>query len=135
MNAAEWVAIGLFLLGILTTGIAHLLAQKDKAQEKEISDLRDNLEKQTKILRDELIELRASSATSFNDLYTKHQTDADKLVDLQRELDKNHYPKNETDAKFQKLEETLTTSMKDIYNQLKEINALIISQYKGQIQQ
>lgn len=45
-------------------------------------------------------------------LFKKHDDDAAALVDLQREIDRDHYMKHELDAKFNQLDITMREGMK-----------------------
>lgn len=102
MDAAAWVAVGLFVVSVVVGLISWLLANKDAAQEKAL----------------------AAQAAQIKDLYDKHEADASRLVDLELQLAKNHYPKSEViellnnfksylNERFNQLEVTMTSIRKD----------------------
>lgn len=102
MDAAAWVAIGMGILTIITGIIGYLLSRKDAAQEQEIMKL-----------------------------WEKHDEDARKLAELQREMDRNYYPKTELDVKFDKIEGAISSGLTGVMSELKTLNATFMQHMSG----
>lgn len=77
-----FLQIGLTVFGGIASVVWWLLRQKDEAQAKQIEVQEGNIET----------------------LFRKHDEDAKRLQDLELEIAKNHYLKNELDAKFDRME-------------------------------
>lgn len=54
-------------------------------------------------------------------LFQKHDDDAKRLQDLELEIAKNHYLKNELDAKFDKIENAFRDGMKDMGDKIDKL--------------
>ena len=87
--------IGLIVAAVISA-LGWLLSAKDAAQEKQISAL-----------------------------WTKHDEDAAKLVELQRQVDKDYYVKQELDTKFDRLEAAFTNGMNKLSVQLEQMTKVL----------
>lgn len=91
---------------VITGIIGWLLARKDEQQQKDITIL-----------------------------YQLHKEDSMKLENLQRELDREHYRKQELDTKFDKLDDSIQTGFIGVRADMKEmltvIHNHIASDHKG----
>ena len=76
--------------------IGWLLSNKDAAQERQISAL-----------------------------WEKHDEDAAKLVELQRQVDKDYYVKQELDTKFDRLEAAFTNGMNKLSTQIEQMTNVL----------
>ena len=76
--------------------IGWLLSNKDAAQERQISAL-----------------------------WAKHDEDAAKLVELQRQVDKDYYVKQELDTKFDRLEAAFTNGMNKLSTQIEQMTNVL----------
>jgi len=94
---------------VVVTGVlGWLLARKDEQQQKDITNL-----------------------------YQLHKEDSMKLEALQRELDREHYRKNELDSKFDRLDDSIQAGFQGIRNDVKEMlqtlhNHITAEHTKGQ---
>lgn len=87
--------IGLIVAAAISA-LGWLLSAKDAAQEKQISAL-----------------------------WAKHDEDAAKLVELQRQVDKDYYVKQELDTKFDRLEAAFTNGMNKLSVQLEQMTNVL----------
>ena len=116
MGTSEYVAIGLFMLGVIFSIISWLLQQKDKAQEEKITALaKKHLEDMCQ--RDEKITL----------LFLKHDTDEKALHDLALQIAKNHYERNELDRKFDRLDQTFKEGFTLLGDKLDKMNSALLT--------
>jgi hypothetical protein len=100
MGTAEYVAIGLFILGGLfsiTSWMLKSMVQKQKEEMKEHKDM-------------------------FKDLYDKHVDDSAKLAALELQLARNHYEKGEVTAMFNTFKGYLDEKFAEIKVSIGEIN-------------
>jgi hypothetical protein len=79
----EWIAPT--IIGIIVSVVGYLLAAKDSAQEKQITEL-----------------------------WNKHNEDADRLNGLTSRVDREYYVKHELDARFDKLEQDLKDVFREL---------------------
>lgn len=85
-------AIALFVFGIVFSIIGWLLSNKDKRQGEEIAKL-----------------------------FLLHDEDSKELRRLEREIDKDHYPKSELDIRFDKFDASVKEGFKSLSADIKEL--------------
>lgn len=90
-------------ISIVVTIIGSLLAKKDAAQEKEI------------------VALRTDHGKHISELWEMHNRDAQRLNDFEVRIAREHYVKQELDAKFDKLEIAFRDGFKDLGDKLDQI--------------
>lgn len=100
MGAAEYVAIGLFLVGALFSIVSWVLKLM-------IQKLRDDLKEHKEM---------------FIDLYNKHTEDASKLRDVELQLAKNYHDKGEVTAMFNTFKDYLDEKFAEVKESISEIN-------------
>lgn len=86
MGAAEWSLIAVTAITLLFGVIGYLLQRKDQQQEKEIAVLRTSVKSET------------------DELWTKHNEDAEKLRVLEIAVAANHPDRMELERRFDKLD-------------------------------
>jgi hypothetical protein len=94
-------------VGGVFTVLWYLLRQKDAKQGEEISDIR----KQHK--------------DDIDLLYKLHNKDVEKLAQLELEIAKNHYPKNELDKRFEQLDATIKDGFKSLGEDIKQMTSAL----------
>lgn len=102
----EYSVIAAPTIMLITGIIGWLLSRKDEQQAKEIATL-----------------------------YRLHEEDSAKLEALQREVDREHYRKNELDSKFDKLDVSIKEGFAGLREDMKEMmtsfHAHVSSEHKG----
>lgn len=101
MGVAEWTAVFLAVLTIVASGVGSLLRNKDRQQEKQLTDqstaianlVEKNAAQEGSIKQ--LIDLVKQQADLIKDLYEKHEADDLRLTTLQIEIAKMYAPKQE----------------------------------------
>jgi len=111
MGMAEWVAIGLAVMGIVFGVIGKLLGNKDAAQEKEM----------------------IAQAAQIKLLFEKHDSDVIALNEVKMTLAGKHYERTELDIKFEKLDATIKDGFKVLSADIKEMTVSINDTYKDHI--
>lgn len=90
--------IGLFVVGLVFSVIGWLLKNKDDAQAHQISLL-----------------------------FVKHDADAQALQDLRVQLAREHYQKNELDARFDKLEAAFKAGFNDLGSKFDRLSEALLN--------
>jgi biopolymer transport protein ExbB/TolQ len=98
MGTAEWVAVGLFVMGGIFTVLWYLLQNKDAAQERELAQL-----------------------------WIKHDEDAKSLAELKLSIAEGYSKKHELEARFQKLEESMHQGFKEMSSKLDNISNTMLT--------
>lgn len=98
-----WLEIALFLLGLVFSIIGYFLRQKDAEQGKQIQ--------QTK---DECAARDAKQDAQIALLFSKHDADVSALQELRLQIAKDHYQKEELDARFSRLEAAFQKGFDDL---------------------
>ena len=97
--------IFLAIAGIVASIVGYLLANKDKQQGEEITEMKDRI------------------AT----LFIKHDVDAEALQELRVQIAAKHYERPELDKKFDKLENTVTEGFKHIGERLDKLSEAFVN--------
>jgi hypothetical protein len=106
------------LTGLVIGVIGWLLSNKDKQQAKEIADNRSHHDAA-------LLDLKLQSKNDIDILHRMHKEDAAKLEELQREVDREHYRKQELDGKFDKLDNSIQDGFRGVRADMKEMMNLV----------
>jgi hypothetical protein len=94
-------------LGVVFTVLWYLLRQKDAKQGEEIA------------------EIRRQHKDDIDQLYKLHHKDVEKLAQLELEIAKNHYPKNELDKRFEQLDATIKYGFKSLGDDIREMTSAL----------
>lgn len=97
------IEIGLFLLGSIFSVIGYLLRQKDNEQGKQIQ-----------AVKEESANRDAKQDTQIALLFTKHDADVAALQELRLQIARDHYHKEELDARFTRLEAAFQKGFDDL---------------------
>lgn len=97
------IEIGLFLLGSIFSVIGYLLRQKDNEQGKQIQ-----------AVKEESANRDAKQDTQIALLFTKHDADVAALQELRLQIARDHYQKEELDARFTRLEAAFQKGFDDL---------------------
>ena len=97
------IEIGLFLLGSIFSVIGYLLRQKDNEQGKQIQ-----------AVKEESANRDAKQDTQIALLFTKHDDDVAALQELRVQIARDHYQKEELDARFTRLEAAFQKGFDDL---------------------
>ena len=95
--------LGLFLISIVFSIIGYFLRQKDAEQGKLIEQVRTDCS-----TRD------AKQDSSIALLFSKHDADVSALQDLRLQIARDHYQKEELDARFTRLEAAFQKGFDDL---------------------
>lgn len=95
--------IGLFLIGIVFSIIGYFLRQKDAEQGKLIEQVRADCS-----ARD------AKQDSNIALLFSKHDADVTALQELRLQIARDHYQKEELDARFSRLEAAFQRGFDDL---------------------
>ncbi len=108
------ITIGL-LVTVLVSALGYLLARKDEAQAKEITELRASSEAQA-----------SKQKETNNLLFQKHDQDVAALQDLRIQIAEGHYKKTELDQRFQRLEDTFEKGMDALGKKLDKMTDILV---------
>jgi type III secretory pathway component EscV len=116
MGAADYVAIGLFVLSAVVGAIGWLLRQKDAAQEAQLAAQAKK--------HDSDISGHESQIAS---LFIKHDMDAAALHALELKIAANHYERTELDRKFDRLDQTFKDGFSLLAEKLDKMNNALLT--------
>lgn len=105
------------IVGVAVGLISWLLSNKDKQQEREMIDNRTHHDAA-------LLDHKVQVKNDIDILHRMHKEDVAKLEDLQREVDREHYRKNELDNKFDKLDNSIQAGFAGLRSDMKEMMAV-----------
>jgi type III secretory pathway component EscV len=103
------------VLAVLIAALGYLLARKDEAQAKEITELRTSSEAQA-----------TKQKETNNLLFQKHDQDVAALQDLRIQIAEGHYKKTELDQRFQRLEDTFEKGMDALGKKLDKMTDILV---------
>lgn len=99
--------IKLVIVGVGTV-VWYLLKQKDDKQQKELEAIQAEMKK------------------AFEDLYTKHNSDVEKLRDLEVKIASDHYKKSELDQRFDRLETNIREGFKSLGDRFDKLSSALL---------
>lgn len=106
MPAEAWVA----LVGVVLGVIAYLLDRKDRQQERALDEQKQQIEL----------------------LFKKHDEDAKRLQEVELDIAKRHYVKEELDSKFERLEAAIKSTMTELGGKFDKLADILIHRGAGQ---